>query len=104
MHSFSFFVFIRTTPTTPERIVYSYRHAQTFITENLPGYEIKEVARDGFCIISAFKEGLSSIGKEQSFEDIIITLKNRAEQQKGILSTILRIKCRPFGRTRQIPY
>ncbi len=71
---FSYFYYIYFRPT-PEDIVLSREIAEDFIKENFPSHTIKSVPGDGYCIIHAFREGLNSIGRTESFENITSTLR-----------------------------
>ena len=54
---------------------------QSYIDEMMPGYFLKRIAGDGLCIISSFKEGLSSVGREVSTEFLLDTLRSEVLQK-----------------------
>ena len=60
--------------SSADRIVRSREVAEMFINESLHGYRIKHVQEDGFCIINAFKEGISTLGIGHNFDDIIFCI------------------------------
>ena len=56
--------------STPEKIALSKEVAENFIKVELPNFGIKSVPGDGLCIIHAFRESLSYIGRNQTLEQI----------------------------------
>lgn len=64
-----------------ERIVRSREVAEVFISTELPGYIIRPVPGDEYCITHAFQENLNSIGRNVTFEGLIPCL--RSELQSG---------------------
>ena len=46
------------------------RVAEVFLYENMPAYSIKPVARDGSCILRAFQDGLRSISRNYTLDDL----------------------------------
>ena len=69
MHLRCYFLFF-TFSSTPEKIALSKEVAEKFIKVVLPNFGIKSVPGDGLCIIHAFRESLSYIGRNQTLEQI----------------------------------
>ena len=69
MHLRCYFLFFNFS-STPEKIVLSKEIAEKFIKVVLPNFGITLVPGDGLCIIHAFRESLSYIGRNQTLEQI----------------------------------
>ena len=69
MHLRCYFLFFNFS-STPEKIAPSKEVAEKFIKVVLPNFGIKSVPGDGLCIIHAFRESLSYIGRNQTLEQI----------------------------------
>ena len=69
MHLRCYFLFFNFS-STPEKIALSKEVAEKFIKVVLPNFGIKSVPGDGLCIIHAFRESLSYIGRNQTLEQI----------------------------------
>ena len=70
IYALKMLLFIFNFSSTPEKIAPSKEVAEKFIKVVLPNFGIKSVPGDGLCIIHAFCERLSYIGRNQTLEQI----------------------------------
>lgn len=80
----------------------SQEKVREFVTENLPGYAVKRVIGDGFCMLKSFNEGLSSMEKVVSFDEIIDQLRSELLNRPDFYKVLYK-RHKHLGRVEQTP-
>ena len=65
-----------------EKIQQSKKVAEDFILDSLPGFYIKSVSGDGYCIIHSFVEALKALGHNVTFNTVSSSLRTELQKEQ----------------------